>query len=155
MSTRVIRLRYAGTCAGWGQALAAGTRAWWDADARSTTCEACRDQASAAPSGGNVEVESVGVEAVPEAEVPRVAGLAGGSARQKFERLHQARQERIDRRWGRLSGIVKFLSDDPQRRGWKSLGRYSRGTADKEDGMARDHFDDWEPRTQRFTTSGY
>jgi len=41
-------------------------------------------------------------------------GLAGGSARHKYERLHQAREERIDRQWGRLSGVVKFLSDDPQ-----------------------------------------
>jgi hypothetical protein len=46
--------------------------------------------------------------------VSRVAGTAGGSARQKFERLHQARADRIDRQWGRLSGVVKFLSDDPQ-----------------------------------------
>ncbi len=40
--------------------------------------------------------------------------MAGGSARHKYERLHQAREERIDRQWGRLSGVVKFLSDDPQ-----------------------------------------
>jgi hypothetical protein len=119
MSPRVIRLRYAGTCAGCGQALPAGTRAWWDADARSTTCKACTDQASAAPSTenlevGNVAVENVGAESTPEAGVSRAAGMAGGSARNKYERLHQAREERIDRQWGRLSGFVKFLSDDPQ-----------------------------------------
>jgi hypothetical protein len=114
MATKVIRLRYAGTCAGCGQALPAGTRAWWDADARSTTCQACANRAGAVPNGENVEVENVGVETVPEAEVPRAVGMAGGSARHKFERLHQAREERIDRQWGRLSGVVKFLSDDPQ-----------------------------------------
>jgi hypothetical protein len=82
-------------------------------------CQACTDQASAAPSGENLEVgnvggENVGVESTPEVVVSRVAGTAGGSARQKFERLHQARADRIDRQWGRLSGVVKFLSDDPQ-----------------------------------------
>ncbi len=51
---------------------------------------------------------------MPEAHVPRATGQAGGSARSKYERLHQAREERIDRQWGRLSGVVKFLSDDPQ-----------------------------------------
>ena len=114
MSPKVIRLRYAGTCVGCGQALPAGTRAWWDADARSTTCQACAEQATPAPSGENAEVEELGVEATPKAEVPRAVGMAGGSARHKFERLHQAREERIDRQWGRLSGVVKFLSDDPQ-----------------------------------------
>ena len=71
MSTRVIRLRYAETCARCGQALSAGTRAWWDSDALSTTCQACADQASAVPSGETIEVQNVGVETVPEAEVPR------------------------------------------------------------------------------------
>jgi hypothetical protein len=114
MSPKVIRLRYAGTCVGCGQALPAATRAWWDADARSTTCQACADQATAVPSGENAEVEDLGVEVPAKAEVPRAVGMAGGSARHRFERLHQAREERIDRQWGRLSGVVKFLSDDPQ-----------------------------------------
>jgi hypothetical protein len=36
------------------------------------------------------------------------------SSRQVYERRHWLREQRIEQRWGRLSGIVKFLSDDPQ-----------------------------------------
>ena len=31
-----------------------------------------------------------------------------------YERKHQRRADQIDQKWGRLSGMVKFLSDDPQ-----------------------------------------
>ena len=39
---------------------------------------------------------------------------AGGSAQLIYQRKHQRRADRIDEKWGRLSGVVKFLSDDPQ-----------------------------------------
>jgi hypothetical protein len=42
------------------------------------------------------------------------SGEAGASARREYERRHQRREERIDQRWGRLAGVVRFLSDDPQ-----------------------------------------
>ena len=41
-------------------------------------------------------------------------GEAGASARQEYEKRHQRREQRIDQRWGRLAGVIKFLSDDPQ-----------------------------------------
>jgi hypothetical protein len=41
-------------------------------------------------------------------------GTAGRSAQAEFERRHHKREERIDARFGRLAGVVKFLSDDPQ-----------------------------------------
>jgi hypothetical protein len=31
-----------------------------------------------------------------------------------YEHKHQRRADQIDQKWGRLSGVVKFLSDDPQ-----------------------------------------
>jgi hypothetical protein len=40
--------------------------------------------------------------------------VAGGSAHREYERQHQRREERIEQKWGRLSGFVKFISDDPQ-----------------------------------------
>jgi hypothetical protein len=40
--------------------------------------------------------------------------VAGGSAQREYERRHRRREERIQQKWGRLSGIVKLLSDDPQ-----------------------------------------
>lgn len=41
-------------------------------------------------------------------------GAAGASARQQYENLHDRRERQIEKRWGRLAGVVKFLSDDPQ-----------------------------------------
>jgi hypothetical protein len=41
-------------------------------------------------------------------------GVAGQSALQEFERRLEARAARIDAKFGRLAGVVKFLSDDPQ-----------------------------------------
>jgi len=53
---------------------------------------------------------------VPQPEVAsvRLTGVAGGSARQEFEKRHQRRDERMDQKWGRLAGVAKFLSEDPQ-----------------------------------------
>jgi len=40
--------------------------------------------------------------------------VAGASALREYEKLHQRREQQIDQRWGRLAGVAKFLSDDPQ-----------------------------------------
>ena len=111
MAARVIRLRYAGSCAVCAQALPAGARAWWDAEARSTTCLACRTEA---PPGLESPPDARQVSAEPDVPVQLATGQPGGSARSEFERRHQRREERIDQRWGRLAGVVKFLSYDPQ-----------------------------------------
>lgn len=42
------------------------------------------------------------------------SGTAGGSAQREFERRHQKRENAIDARFGRWSGVVKLLFDDPQ-----------------------------------------
>ncbi len=54
-------------------------------------------------------------EADAEAEPPALdVGVAGGSAQQKYEKLHQRRECELEARWGRLAGVAKFLSDDPR-----------------------------------------
>ncbi len=45
---------------------------------------------------------------------PTAQDQAGASARREYERRHQLRERRIEQKWGHLSGVVKFLSDDPQ-----------------------------------------
>jgi hypothetical protein len=56
--------------------------------------------------------------------------VAGGSARQKYERLHQKREDRIEQRWGRFAGVVKFLGDDPQStRAWAKGSKGERRVA--------------------------
>ena len=43
-----------------------------------------------------------------------VAGAAGESALRMYEQKHRHREKRIDQKWGKLAGVVKFMSDDPQ-----------------------------------------
>jgi hypothetical protein len=48
-------------------------------------------------------------------------GTAGRSAQAEYERRHRRRGKRIEAKFGRLAGVVKFLSDDPQStRAWAS-----------------------------------
>jgi hypothetical protein len=58
------------------------------------------------------------VECPAEAQVPEVAqpdsGVAGHSARAKYDRLHTQREAEIDARWGRVSRVVKALTIEPQ-----------------------------------------
>ncbi|MHB1775741.1 MAG: nuclease-related domain-containing protein [Acidimicrobiales bacterium] len=105
---RLIRLRYPASCAACGGVLERGARAWWDQGARAAECTACRpaDSDDLEPAGG-------APPAPPGAE-PLVAGTAGGSARATYERRHARREQRIEERWGRPAGVVKFLTDDPQ-----------------------------------------
>jgi len=118
MASRLIRLRYAGTCAGCARALPAGTKAWWDPGGRTATCSACQSAEAAAPAGvvtSEPAVDpAVSDAAQGSAPAPFSTGEAGVSARREYERRHQRREARIEQEWGRLSGVVKFLSNDPQ-----------------------------------------
>lgn len=113
MSAKLIRLRYAGTCNVCASALAPGTQAWWDGSSRTATCAEC--QAGHPESGIPAELQQPDVHDTVSAEQAAPAsGPAGGSALREYEMRHRRREERIDQRWGRLAGVVKFLSDDPQ-----------------------------------------
>lgn len=41
-------------------------------------------------------------------------GTPGRSARQEYQRQHARREQRLEERWGRLAGLAKLLTDDPQ-----------------------------------------
>ncbi|MDP9331965.1 MAG: NERD domain-containing protein [Actinomycetota bacterium] len=118
----MIRLRYPGTCAACDLALAARSDAWWDAETRTTTCLTCRPTTDAAQ-GHRKEAEPVETTKRPDSAVTLATGVAGGSARREYEKRHQRRAEKIDERWGRLAGVVKFLSDDPQ-----SIAAWAKGS---------------------------
>lgn len=106
-NSRVLTARYAGSCTGCGASVAKGDRAWWDADRKQIWCLGCQ--------GAKGPAEAVGgpPQRAPEPP-PMDVGEAGRSAQEKFDRLHAAREQRIDETWGRLSGAVKFLTSDPQ-----------------------------------------
>jgi len=113
MGTKLIRLRYAGTCSQCASVLAPDTRGWWDSEARRATCVDCH------PAEDDSRVQVVAPEQIQgvtnsDSPSPPATGEAGASARQMYEQKHRRREERIEQKWGRLAGVVKFVSTDPQ-----------------------------------------
>lgn len=108
VADRLLKLRYRATCVDCGADLPAGARGWWDSETRSATCTVCHPPQTSGPSirppGG----------ALPDAVQVPPTSAAGASAQLMFEQKHRRREAEIDQKWGRLSGPVKFLSDDPQ-----------------------------------------
>ena len=108
MSDRLLKLRYPATCVSCGADLPAGARGWWDSETRSATCTACLPPQAPDPS-----TRPPGA-AIPDTVQGSPASAAGASAQLMYEQKHRRREAEIDQKWGRLSGVVKFLSDDPQ-----------------------------------------
>src|ERR687887_425350 len=81
-----LRLRYPARCSICGCDLKRGTEAWWESSAKTVTCFVC---------GGGAELAR------------ELAGSAGASGREKYERLHERREQNIRRAWGkRFSSVV-------------------------------------------------
>jgi hypothetical protein len=107
--------------------LEAGTVAFWNADVKTVMCLECLDISTAA---------SDGTSAAEPAPLPRTStldrGTAGGSARRRYEYLHERREQRARDRYGRLSRIYLAVTSDPQStiawaqggRGERLLGEY-------------------------------
>lgn len=89
---RRLRLRYAGTCAECGTALAQGTYALYDRRLRTVRCVVC-------PDGAVTAIDS---------------GVAGASAQREYERRVANRQSRVKDRFGRrIGGVILALSEEP------------------------------------------
>ena len=91
--------------------MAPGSPGWWNSENRTASCETCH----AADSGRPPAVPPIAVPELSET-LPTTppTSTAGASAKLIYERKHERRAAQIEQRWGRLSGVVKFLSDDPQ-----------------------------------------
>ncbi len=110
-TTKVMRLRYAGTCRACHTDLAAGTTAVYDRSTKSVTCLECPPDV--------VEVAVPQPESVaPTVPEPRPApvetGSAGSSAQREYERRKARREGRIREAHPRLGGLILALSDEPQ-----------------------------------------
>ncbi len=101
VSRRTLVLRYPATCSLCRSELPRGAKAWWDKEAKAATCLVCGSGAELARD---------------------LAGIAGGSGRQKYERLHEHREKEIKGALGeKLGSVYLFLKDEPQStRAWKT-----------------------------------
>jgi hypothetical protein len=120
-----MALRRAGTCSVCQAPLAADTRAWWDADARTVTCTPCRFKTASQPlldapqansdatpeTAGEVEDDNFTV--VPAKALSPEPGAAGASADRTYERLHSKREARIRAAHPRMGGVILALTNDP------------------------------------------
>src|SRR4051812_27881455 len=100
---RAIKLRYPGTCATCGVALAAGTKAVWDKSA-GAFCSSCANPsagpgASDASGAGETDGARAKATGAPPAE-DRPTSVAGASSQAEFDRRHQRREQSLDARWG-------------------------------------------------------
>lgn len=98
MGEKLLRLRYPATCSSCGGALAKGTEASWNREAKTATCLRCLGAPEVATATAAESIER---------------GEAGGSAAREWRRRHDRREQAIRSRYGRLSGVVLALSDDP------------------------------------------
>jgi hypothetical protein len=130
-STPIIPLRFPGTCSTCGVALPAKTKAHWDKTERKITCLNCSAQFDDLEAPPSVETEADETTTSPSPNLialepqqrspaplttpsPPSSGRAGASAAYEYQRRHDKREAVLDQRFGRFSGLVKFLVDDPQ-----------------------------------------
>jgi hypothetical protein len=95
-----LRLRRPDACAVCSRPLEPGTGAWWDATARTVTCEDCHD--------GPTPPETVPTDELLE------RGQAGASAAREHERRRDRREQRTRERHPRVGGLLLLLREAPQ-----------------------------------------
>ena len=119
--TKLMSLRYDGTCSQCDGALAAKTKAWWDSVAKSVTCVPCRtvDEPASAPvrppDGTVRESRASPAPALPPP--PAIDhGVGGIAAAKEYERRKAKHERKVEEKWGtgRIGRFAKFMFDEPQ-----------------------------------------
>jgi Nuclease-related domain len=106
MSTdRSIRLRYPAVCSVCGRDLPSGAKAFWSRAERAATCLEC-----STPSASTVRPTEA------EDKPPVLdRGVAAGSSRRRYAKLHEQREQHARQKLGRLGGGVYLaLTNEPQ-----------------------------------------
>lgn len=110
---KVLRLRYAGTCAGCGAELESGTRAAYYKDTKTVRCLACIEPDEPVPSVAPAAAPPLDPAPTPTLDATE-PGTAGSSARREYERRSAKREARIREAHPRLGGLILALTDEPQ-----------------------------------------
>lgn len=96
---RKLEIRRDDACVICGDALAAGTTAWWDPEARTITCTACSNTAGTSPK---------------PAQAPLQLGDPGASLMLEHERRRRNREQRTRDAHPRIGGLLLALKGAPQ-----------------------------------------
>ncbi len=111
MADRDLKLRYAATCSRCATSLSPGDRGWWNSESRIATCTACHRLDADLSQSSPIAPSEFLTDVLPALTS---MGAPGRSAQLEYLQRRQRRESRIEQKWGHLSGVVKFLSDDPQ-----------------------------------------
>jgi Nuclease-related domain len=138
--SRVMKLRFPGTCATCGAALDRGERAYWDAQGRVVYCHAHFPSGYEGGPGSRTNIASTGGASVREPPVEASAlerGVAGGSAQREHDRRHAARVHRVREQHPVVCGALLAVFGDPQTtRAWGNGAEGERAVARRLDALA-------------------
>ena len=125
--SKLLRLRYPGTCSRCGSTLSAKSLAAYDGGAKQLTCRDCVENPTSVPGPVRRDGNGPGLEPASRAQArvgvaPSDAaaefqvdpGVPGGSARREQQRRQIQREQRIRNRHPRLGGLILAISDEPQ-----------------------------------------
>ena len=157
---RRMRLRYQARCRVCAAFLPPGTTAWYAAETKTVTCDACSVAAQTAgttdlpapPSAQTPNPDAVWGQTAAAGDMPldvaathaaapldAVVGEAGGSARREHERRQRQRENRVRAAHPRLGGVILALTDDPSStRAWATGARGEERLAARLDAAAGD-----------------
>ncbi|MCU1559039.1 MAG: hypothetical protein JWN09_3034 [Microbacteriaceae bacterium] len=117
-SLKEIRLRYADRCSACARELPVGSLAVHDRETKSVSCLACVTTANSEENSRVVVDQSTGSRGASDNSIPAnsgvFAGVAGASARRKYERRKQGRETRIREDHPLVGGLLLAIRDDPQ-----------------------------------------
>lgn len=117
-----MRLRYQGQCRLCGTDVAAGAQAVYYRDAKAIECLPCHDGAPAAqpPAAAEPSPTETPTPSAPTEPLAFSEGVAGGSAREEYDRRMARREARVRERFPRAGGLLLSIFEEGQpTKAWK------------------------------------
>lgn len=108
MPTKLMSLRYPGVCRSCSIGLSRGSRAVYDSDAKNVCCTDCFEGTSSPSASAPPAPRPLPPPA------PIAQGIAGSGPQQEYARRAAKREAAIEQKWGRLAGVAKVFSEEPQ-----------------------------------------